>query len=263
MNAAVKPPHVFAAICGVMEGLAKEGISKDRRNPQQGYNFRGIDDVYNALAPFLAKHKLVITPRCLERTCVERQTQKGGALFYVTVDMEFVLTSAEDGSTIVARTFGEAMDSADKATNKAMSAAYKYACLQAFAIPTEGDGDNDADATTHEVVHRPQGVSNGHTPSSAPPAGGPHQNGSANRVAEHLPTGPSNLLGIADADRVVALMAKAAALPDLEFVASKHIAGRQWQQPALDYLRGQFRQHRHRIETSQHMPPVLDDIPFE
>lgn len=50
------------------------------------------------------------------------------------------------------RTFGEAMDSADKATNKAMSAAYKYAALMAFAIPTEGD--NDADATTYEVAPR-------------------------------------------------------------------------------------------------------------
>src|SRR5690606_19364534 len=45
---------------------------------------------------------------------------------------------------------GEAMDSADKATNKAMSAAYKYAAFQTFCIPTEGD--NDADATTHEVA---------------------------------------------------------------------------------------------------------------
>lgn len=44
------------------------------------------------------------------------------------------------------------MDSADKATNKAMSAAYKYAAMQAFCIPTEGD--NDADAHTHDVAPR-------------------------------------------------------------------------------------------------------------
>jgi hypothetical protein len=44
---------------------------------------------------------------------------------------------------------GEAMDSGDKSSNKAMSAAYKYAAFQAFCIPTEGD--NDADATTHDV----------------------------------------------------------------------------------------------------------------
>jgi hypothetical protein len=57
--------------------------------------------------------------------------------------------SAIDGTTHTAATFGEAMDSGDKATNKAMSAAYKYAAFMTFAIPTEGD--NDADATTHEV----------------------------------------------------------------------------------------------------------------
>ena len=49
------------------------------------------------------------------------------------------------------------MDSGDKATNKAMSAAYKYAAMQAFAIPTEGD--NDADSTTHEVIAAPRTTS--------------------------------------------------------------------------------------------------------
>ena len=59
--------------------------------------------------------------------------------------------SAEDGSKTTARMIGEAMDSGDKATNKAMSAAYKYAAFQTFAIPTEGTPD--ADAETHEVAH--------------------------------------------------------------------------------------------------------------
>jgi hypothetical protein len=63
--------------------------------------------------------------------------------------VEFAFVSVSDGSTHIVKTYGEAMDSADKATNKAMSAAYKYACLQTFCIPTEGD--NDADATTHTV----------------------------------------------------------------------------------------------------------------
>jgi hypothetical protein len=85
----------------------------------------------------------------ISRLCEERVNAKGTALFYVTVEAEFDLVSAEDGSKHTIKTFGEAMDSGDKATNKAMSAAYKYACFQAFAIPTEGD--NDADAQTHEV----------------------------------------------------------------------------------------------------------------
>lgn len=143
---------VYQAINAVQADLARDGITKVRRNQQQGYNFRGIDDVYNALAPLLAKHKLCILPRILSREVVERQTMKGNALFYVTVEAEFDFVASEDGSKHVVRTYGEGMDSADKATNKAMSAAYKYAAFQAFAIPTEGD--NDADGTTHEPSSR-------------------------------------------------------------------------------------------------------------
>lgn len=139
---------VYKAIAAVQDELARMGISKEKKNIQQGYNFRGIDDVYNVLAPVLAKNKLCFLPRVLTRSCVERQTQKGNALFYVTVEAEFDLVSAEDGSMHTIRTFGEAMDSADKATNKAMSAAYKYAAFQTFCIPVDVE---DADATTHEV----------------------------------------------------------------------------------------------------------------
>lgn len=143
-------PKVYEAISAVTAALSIEGIGKDRKNTQQGYSFRGIDDVYNELSPILAKNKLCILPRILTRSLIERTTQKGGVLFYVTVEAEFDLISAEDGSKHTIRTFGEAMDSADKATNKAMSAAYKYAAMQAFCIPTEGD--NDADAQSHDVA---------------------------------------------------------------------------------------------------------------
>lgn len=143
-------PHVYEAICAVTAALAKEGISKDRKNQQQGYAFRGIEDVQNALAPLLASHQLCMLPVVLERTCIERQTQKGGTLFYVTVKVRFDLVSAQDGSGHSIETYGEAMDSADKATNKALSAATKYACILAFCIPTEGA--EDADYHTPEPV---------------------------------------------------------------------------------------------------------------
>lgn len=142
-------PKVYAAIVAVMADMAKEGISKDRKNQAQGYNFRGIDDVYNALSGVMSRHGLVMLPRCITRHEEERESAKGGRMGYVTVEAEFDLVCAADGSMHTIRTFGEAMDSADKATNKAMSAAYKYAAMQAFCIPTEGD--NDADAYTPEV----------------------------------------------------------------------------------------------------------------
>lgn len=142
--------HVYKAINNVQAEMAKIGISKDRKNQQQGYAFRGIDDVYGSIAPLLAKEGLVILPHYTERTCVERTTAKGGVIFYAVVKGTFELVDSEDGSSTTCELYGEAMDSADKATNKAMSAAYKYMCLQTFCIPTEGD--NDADATTHTVV---------------------------------------------------------------------------------------------------------------
>lgn len=142
---------VYKAIAAVQGELAKTGISKNRKNQQgSGYMFRGIDDVYAALSPLLAANGLVIIPRIISREVIERSAKSGGALFYVTVHAEFDFVSAEDGSKHTAATFGEAMDSGDKATNKAMSSAYKYVAFMTFAIPTECD--NDADASTHDVA---------------------------------------------------------------------------------------------------------------
>ena len=144
------PRNVYQAIAAVMAALGKEGIGKTSVNQQQNYRFRGIDAVYNALSPAMVAAGLVVLPRMLNREVIERTSTKGGALFSVTVEAEFDFVSVADGSTHTIKTFGEAMDSGDKATNKAMSAAYKYAAMQAFCIPTEGD--NDADSTTHEVA---------------------------------------------------------------------------------------------------------------
>jgi len=144
---------VYKAINNVQAALCKIGITKDGRNTQgAGYNFRGIDQVYNTLSPLLAEHGLCILPRVVGSNQTERQSSKGGLLIYSYVTMEFDLVATSDGSKHTICTVGEAFDSGDKSMNKAMSAAYKYAAFQAFAIPTEGD--NDADAHTHEVAPR-------------------------------------------------------------------------------------------------------------
>lgn len=141
--------QVYAGIAEVMGELARVGISKDSKNAQQGFMFRGIDDVYNALAPLLSRHKLLMLPEVLKRDVTERTTKNGGVLFYVVLEVKYSLVSAVDGSTHEVKVVGEAMDSGDKATNKAMSAAFKYACLQIFCIPTQAN--EDADLTTHEL----------------------------------------------------------------------------------------------------------------
>ncbi len=146
MAAAEKPPKVFGAIIEVMSCLVElGGIAKGQRNSDQNYNFRGIDDVYNALSRLLVAHKLVILPRVLERRMQKRPTRNGSIMFNVALHVEFDMISSEDASKYTISTWGEASDMADKATNKAMSAAYKYAVIQAFCIPVEVP---DADAET-------------------------------------------------------------------------------------------------------------------
>jgi hypothetical protein len=161
------PHHVYEAICGVTAALAKEGVGKDRKNPQQGYQFRGVEDVQNALAPVLAANHLCMLPSILERSCTERTTKSGGAMFYVVLRVRFDLVSAIDGSSHAIVTEGEAMDSGDKATNKAMSAAFKYAAVLAFCIPTEGADDADA--------HTPDAGKPVHHAPPAPRAATPQQ----------------------------------------------------------------------------------------
>lgn len=147
-----KPPAVLRAICNVSADIAKKGVSKDRKNEQQGFKFRGIDDVMNALSSSLSANGLCIFPIALERNESEVITKSGGVLRFVVVKVKFVIMCAEDGSEHQVIMYGEAMDSGDKATNKAMSAAYKYMALQVFCIPTIGD---DADSVTHEIVKPP------------------------------------------------------------------------------------------------------------
>lgn len=142
---------VYKAIHGVMSDLSKVGLSKDKTNSQQGFKYRGVDDVMNVVSSLLSKHGLLILPRVTKSECIERQSKSGSALFYTILNIEYDFVGVEDGSKhLVGPIVGEAMDSGDKSSNKAMSIAYKYACIQAFCIPIEGD--NDPDATVHDVA---------------------------------------------------------------------------------------------------------------
>jgi len=151
IEAASTAPHVLIAVNAVMTSLAALGIAKDRRNTSQNYDFRGIDDVYNVLCQLLAENHLIITPKCLSHSRDFVTTGKGAQAVSAVVMVEYTFKSALDGSTDIVGPFpGEAMDFGDKATNKAMSAAYKYMAMQEFCIPTKGD--NDADASTHQLA---------------------------------------------------------------------------------------------------------------
>jgi hypothetical protein len=139
----VSAPHVFAAINAISAELAQHGIAKAHLNQADDYKYRSIDDLLDRLAPLLAKHRLCVFPRALERTAVERNGEANFPLFHVSLKVAFTLTSVDDGSSQTVRAFGEALDASDKATAKAMSAAYKSAMVQTFCIPLCGSEDPD------------------------------------------------------------------------------------------------------------------------
>ena len=143
---------IHTQLVSVTRRIAKEGIGKTRNNASQGYKFRGVDEVMNAFAPILADEGLFLRPRFMERECAERLSAKGGALFYVTVKGEFDFSNDAGETVTVGPFYGEAMDSGDKATNKAMATAFKYAMFQTFCVPLEGVTGGDADAESHDVA---------------------------------------------------------------------------------------------------------------
>lgn len=145
--------EVYKSINKVTADLTQFGIQKLSRNTDQGWDFRGIDDVYNVLAGLLSTHGLVIYPKKVKVISTEeRPTNNGGLKFLTTVKVLFRIVSSIDGSSIECQKLGKAMDTSDKDTNKAETAAFKYLCFQTFCIPTVGSANNDADFETNNVV---------------------------------------------------------------------------------------------------------------
>lgn len=133
-------PMIYSAIAGVIADVG--AVGKDKVNKQQGFKFRSVDDVYNALHPALAKNKVFIVPQILNQERETKKTKNGTEMTLVICKIKFTFY-AEDGSNVETIIIGEALDTGDKATNKAMAIAYKYACFQVFCIPTEEMTDPD------------------------------------------------------------------------------------------------------------------------
>lgn len=120
-------------------------IIKDRKNEAQGYRFRGIEDFLNNAHPALIKHGVFFAPEVIESKTLEGQTQKGAPTLRVLLRVRFRFY-ADDGSFVEVTTQGEGIDSSDKASNKAMSAATKYCLMNIFCIPTDDVADSDRDS---------------------------------------------------------------------------------------------------------------------
>ena len=141
-------PLIFKKMNEVMKDIG--AIGKDQKNAAQGFRFRGIDQFVNTLYPALCKHGVFMSPRCVseghELKDVERSNGKKGVDKHVSILMEYDFY-AEDGSKVtIGPVPAEGLDSGDKATNKALSAALKYALIQTFSVPTEDMEEADRES---------------------------------------------------------------------------------------------------------------------
>jgi hypothetical protein len=140
---------IHAAMIGAMRDICKIGIAKlgkAEAGPAK-YNFRGIDQAMNEMSPILVNNGITVTPRYSDLVIQERAKDGGKFARFVTVKGSFTF-AAEDGSSVVAEAYGEAMDSGDKATIKAQSVAFRTVLFQQFIVPlmamdTELDGEDD------------------------------------------------------------------------------------------------------------------------
>jgi hypothetical protein len=160
-SAAPATGNIYQRIPAIMRDI--EAIPKDRRNQQQGYSFRGIDDVYNLIHPVMAKHGVFMSCVILSDRTEERKSNKGNALIYRVINARYRFT-ADDGSFIETDVIGEGMDSGDKSANKAMSVGQKYALLQVFMVPT--DDPKDPENENHEVEPKAERPAHSVTPAT-------------------------------------------------------------------------------------------------
>ncbi len=145
---------IYKAMVNVMKEV--DAVAKDRNNPQQGYKFRGVEDVMNMLQPKLAKHGIFMTSEMHEEVHREEKASKSGGILTTSIVTLTITFHAEDGSSVSSCLPGEGMDSGDKSLNKALSAAYKYIMFQVFCIPTEDLKDSEDESPEPEKQTTPK-----------------------------------------------------------------------------------------------------------
>ncbi|RFU95065.1 single-stranded DNA-binding protein [Sphaerochaeta halotolerans] len=138
--------NIYEAMSAILVDV--DAIGKNQKNQQQGFRFRGIDDVYNTVHPIFARHGVFTVPTVIAERSEERTTNRGSNLIYRILTIKYTFY-ATDGSCFESVVIGEGMDSGDKAANKAMAVAHKYALLQALCIPTIDMVDPDSES--HQV----------------------------------------------------------------------------------------------------------------
>ena len=138
-----KPTNIYQALIAAQAAI--KNVGKNGTNKFDGYAYRGIDDVMDAVHKAFVEAGVVAIPEVINKEQVERTSRKGDAMIHTTLTVKYTFFAA-DGTSISATVQGEGMDRGDKSINKAMSGAYKYAMFQVLAIPTSEMIDSETES---------------------------------------------------------------------------------------------------------------------
>ena len=139
--------QAWAAVMAEVQGLGKH----QRTDSGNRFNFRGVDDVMNAVGPVLRKHGVAVVPTAVTHHPEDVTTTKGARMRNVTVLVTYAIHGPA-GDSMPGAAAGEAADSGDKATPKAMSVAFRTFLLQSLCLPTD---EPDPDREQYERAPEP------------------------------------------------------------------------------------------------------------
>lgn len=135
-------PTIHAAINAVMQEV---GYVQKSKSGGLRYSFASESDLINALRPSLVAHGITLHNSGVTNLTLETYETSSGTVMNRAVGVfSFTFTHAPSGTSVTVSALGEGADVGDKACNKAMTGAYKYALRQTFVIETGDDPDYQA-----------------------------------------------------------------------------------------------------------------------
>jgi len=138
-------PNIVRCMAAVMGSVGAVPKGHKMEAGPAKYRYRSIEDVVPAVHAALVEHGVVVVPRVIESRFDEIDRGPNKSRMYRTLLTVEHVFYGPAGDSVAAITVGEAMDTSDKSSNKAMTAALKYALIEALMIPLESAPDPDHD----------------------------------------------------------------------------------------------------------------------
>ena len=136
-----KDQAIYPALSAVQSAVKETGIKKSGKVAigNSGYDYRGIDQIYETFAPLFAENKIAtnpIPPNGEDRDLVSVSME--GKTTHTVIQGTLRFLSLEDGSYVDTAYLGQSKSTQGKDLQAARSFAYRDALIQFFCVPFEG-----------------------------------------------------------------------------------------------------------------------------